>query len=79
MNPPPLPRPSPDLCIPKCGNLCGQKGQEAIPSWGQDVPPRTYLTQMGPFLHPMPPAPPPQGERLIIFKDRACDIDLCLS
>jgi hypothetical protein len=59
--PPPPPRP-PSLprCIPKCGKLRGQKGQEAIPSLGQDVTPRTYLSQMGPLLHPCPTPPPPR-------------------
>jgi len=52
-----------DTCrckYPKCGNLCGQKGQDRfIASWGQDV---TYLS-----LHPMPPTP--QVERV---KGRRC-------
>jgi hypothetical protein len=33
-------------------------GQEAIPSWGQDV---TYLSQMGPSPAPHVPPPPPTG------------------
>jgi hypothetical protein len=50
-------------------------GQEAIPSWGQDV---TNLSQMGPA--PAPHVPPSsQGESLIIFKDHAFDSDHCQS
>ncbi len=60
MNLPPLPR----CMYPKCGNLCGQKEQEAgarmshiCPRWDLSCTPCT---------------PPPQGESVIIFKDPAC-------
>ncbi len=51
--------PLPRCMYPKSGNQCGQKWQGAIPSWGQDVTPRKYMSQMGPFLHPMSPPPSP--------------------
>jgi hypothetical protein len=64
---------SPNSMYPKCGDLCGQKGQEVISSWGQDVTPCTYLSQMGPFLHPIPP---PFSKIKRLQKGRAFYLDL---
>ncbi len=73
--PPPLQPLPPQMysMYPKVWKSVWPEGAGSDPSWGQDVNPHTYLSQMGPFLHPPPPALP---ERSIIFEDLACDIDL---